>query len=129
MRQRAIKLLRIYLILGGLGFLYAVIVWKSGAGIPCIIRTVTGLRCPGCGITHMSMELLQGHLKDAFYSNRAVFLLLPVFLLLWIRYIYRYIRRGTTRLAVMDNVLIGISIVALIAWGIIRNLPSFQYLN
>src|SRR6202011_5872385 len=37
---------------------------------PCLIRLVTGHRCPGCGLTRALTLLWQGRLHDAFALNR-----------------------------------------------------------
>ena len=36
---------------------------------PCILRTLTGFYCPGCGGTRAVRELLQGHFIRSFYYH------------------------------------------------------------
>ena len=36
-------------------------------GFPCVIRSVTGLPCPSCGVTRALLEMVQGHWAEAFY--------------------------------------------------------------
>ena len=38
----------------------------TGIYIPCIIREITGYKCPGCGITHLVFSLLQLDFHKAF---------------------------------------------------------------
>jgi len=51
----------------------------DGAGIPvCFFRAVTGLPCPGCGLTRAFSSLLQGRAEAAFAYHPFVFILLPL---------------------------------------------------
>ncbi len=47
------------------GGLYALFVHATGLMIPCPFRLITGLKCPGCGMTHMCMSLLRLDFKAA----------------------------------------------------------------
>lgn len=46
--------------------------------IPCMFRTLTGFKCPGCGITHMLVAELQLDFAQAYAANPALYLLQPV---------------------------------------------------
>lgn len=46
----------------------------------CPLNQMTGLYCPGCGITRASHQLLRGHLLAALALNPLVFLIVPVLL-------------------------------------------------
>ena len=48
------------------GILYALWVLMTGLYIPCPIRTLTGFLCPGCGISHYFIHLIQFDFKQAF---------------------------------------------------------------
>lgn len=65
-----------------LGLAYFIWLKLTGLNIPCPIRTVTGGRilCPGCGITTMFVNILDGNFKAAFEANPCIFVLLPVWL-------------------------------------------------
>ncbi|MDO5519905.1 MAG: DUF2752 domain-containing protein [bacterium] len=112
-----------------LGILYGVWLIKTDIGIPCPIRTITGLRCPGCGISHMCMALIQGNFTEAYHANRILFCLLPVFIVEGIHLILRYIKQGNKPLSKWDNWLMYCLIVIIVIWGIVRNIPAFSYLN
>lgn len=49
---------------------------------PCILRTLTGLRCPGCGMTHAVFALCRGDLLTALREN-AVIPAAALFAVLW----------------------------------------------
>lgn len=129
MRRRALRLLKQHAVVVVLGLAYAIWLKVTDLGIPCLIRSMTGYRCPGCGISHMCMELLEGHINAAFSCNRGVFVLLPVLLILWSRWVYRYIRWGNVKLKALDHFLLGLCIAVLLLWGIIRNLSVGQCFN
>ena len=46
--------------------------------IPCPIRTVFGIRCPGCGMTHALVALLRGDIRRAVRFNPFVLVLVPL---------------------------------------------------
>ena len=58
----------------GLGYAWAV--RRLGVGLPCPFRRVTGLLCPGCGVSRMCLALLEGDWPGAWAANPALCLLL-----------------------------------------------------
>ncbi|MFE6645974.1 DUF2752 domain-containing protein [Nocardioides sp. NPDC057772] len=51
---------------------------------PCPIHALTGIDCPGCGMTRGTMLLLSGDVAGAIGHNALMFLLgLPLLALLW----------------------------------------------
>ncbi len=38
-------------------------------GIPCLFLTLFKISCPGCGMTHAWLSLLQGEVLNAFYYH------------------------------------------------------------
>lgn len=46
--------------------------------VPCMFRTLTEFKCPGCGITHMLVAELQLDFAQAYAANPALYLLQPV---------------------------------------------------
>ena len=101
------------------------LVSRIGFGIPCLFRLVTGLRCPGCGVTHMALCLLRGDLSGAFYENPMVLMLLPIGLILAIRLTYRDLKTGSRRLTKWENRAVIGMIVLLIGFGVARNLKIY----
>lgn len=49
----------------------------------CPIYWITGVPCPGCGMTRALVSLLRGDIQGAFFMHPLIFVM-PVFLLLFI---------------------------------------------
>lgn len=94
----------------------------TGIGIPCIFRTVTGLKCPGCGVTHMFRALFEFDPETACEANPVIFLQLPLFAVLLVKNTVQYIQCGRYRLGKIEHVLLFCSIAALLVFGVVRNL-------
>lgn len=58
------------------GLPYVLWLRLTGLGIPCLIQSVTGMLCPGCGSTRMFLALLRLDISSAFRHNAAVLCLL-----------------------------------------------------
>lgn len=121
MIRRRNKAIRIALILFGIGALYALFTYFTGIGIPCIFHLITGLQCPGCGISRMFLSLFRLDFAAAFYYNGAVMCLLPLAAIVCVRKVYIYIRYDKTKDTPSD-VCIWIMIFVLLLFGILRNL-------
>lgn len=94
MKERLHKFIFILIGILSAGGLYALIVQRTGFGIPCLFRVITGWKCPGCGITTMCIALLKLELQTAYESNQALFLLSPIFLVWGIWKSVLYIKTG-----------------------------------
>ncbi|WP_251666842.1 DUF2752 domain-containing protein [Paenibacillus camelliae] len=92
----------------------------TGLSIPCPIHAVTGLYCPGCGMTRSLTALLKLDLEAAFRYNSLVYALVPLYLCYWLLQ-----RKKLHRTS--NAVLIAMVILAL-GYGIARNLPLFDRL-
>lgn len=107
--------------------LLILLLYAAGLRIPCFFYTMTGIKCPGCGITRMSIAFLHGDYKKAFYYNQVLPFLLPVIGILFCLPVYRFIRYGEYRYTKIETG-IGIGlIVLLLLYAIIRNLPFYPY--
>ena len=116
-----------HILTAGLFFAAAValqlILMKLGHGIQCPFRAVTGLRCPGCGVSHMAMHLVTGYPVRAFFDNPVVFCEMPVIAAVIARKEYRYYKTGRGVLTKGENVLIILCLAALLVFGVVRNIP------
>lgn len=69
---------------GSLAMLFLIsLLPPDGAGVPvCLFRALSGLPCPGCGLTRALSSLIQGHPAAAFSYHPFAFIVLPLFLML-----------------------------------------------
>ena len=84
-RMRAEAVLKRYAALLALGVAYLVFCRTTGLSLPCPFHAVTGLDCPGCGITRLMLSLSEGDLAAAFHANEAIFILGPLLCIFLLR--------------------------------------------
>ncbi len=118
------RLGKLLVLLGGLltlGLTYAWAMGRLGRGLPCLFYRLTGLLCPGCGVSRMCMALLRGDWAGAWAANPAICLLaLPIAALLVCRAV-RYVA-GTPSRRWEGRAWLVIAGL-LLAFGVMRNLP------
>ena len=124
MKQRLLKVIKTGAVIVIIGCAYALFYVKTGFGIPCVFHLVTGLQCPGCGITRMAVNLLKLDFAAAFSCNRAVFVMLPALAYLLCAKLYRYIRYGKTAEPKHETMMEIMMIAVLVVFGILRNIIS-----
>lgn len=122
MKARLSALLLRAAALAALGGAYALWIAVTGRGLFCPFWRITGLLCPGCGVTRMCLALLRLDLAGAWRANAALLLALPVLAALAIRLAVDYVRTGR-RLPTRgeERILWGL-LVYFLAWGVLRNL-------
>jgi len=93
--------------------------WMPG----CFFRKLTGLECPGCGMTRATYAVLHGHFMEAFRLNPVGFILFPLAMiglsfevLGWVRGKDDFFRLSVGK---WGSIIIA---AILIIWGIVRNL-------
>lgn len=118
-RGRNVLLLSAGIILAGL--LYGIAA-MHGFGIPCLLRTFTGLLCPGCGNSRAALALMRLDFAAAFSYN----LLFPLefFYLIWV-YVHcckAYLKGKRFSYKPPYPIMDILILAAIVIWGIVRNL-------
>ncbi len=123
MKKRINNVLKANLILLLILFGYYFINKYTGFYIPCLFHEITGLKCPGCGITHLVFDLLNFRIIEAFYDNPLVFIYLPFIIMYYFYMIYLYIYDKKDKIiSKIPNYVWGLLITITILFGILRNL-------
>ena len=126
---QAWKLLLVLVLVGGLALLR----WfdpAQHAFFPrCTFHMLTGLECPGCGGQRAVHQLLHGELSAALHANALLVGLLPVGAWLLLRFILARCTRHNLPAMFLNRTALGLFVVALVAFGIARNLPGFEWLR
>src|SRR5690554_3644064 len=94
----------------GIGGLLYLKVWVplTGIGVPCIFHELTGLYCPGCGITRTVLSLLSLDFHQAFRFNPLLVFLLPLYI--------AYSITNRKRMNISSNVIITIMLTMTISF-------------
>ena len=96
-------------------------VFEPEALWPCAFHVITGLHCPGCGLTRLLHALAHGDLARAWSMNPLAMIALPllaVMLMQW--WLARPLLPSWLDRRAHDG---RVWIAALIAFGVLRNLP------
>lgn len=122
MQRRLFRLLAGCGIALGVGLLYALFVRVTGFGIPCLFHVVTGFDCPSCGVTRMCMALLRLDFAAAYRYNAAILVLSPLGIAVAARQAWLYVKTGHPKLSKVEMGIISFLIVALLVFGVWRNI-------
>ncbi len=109
------------------GILYLILVLLTPIRIPCMFNLVTGLSCPGCGISRFCVELAHLRIASAVRQNLAVAILLPIWGIVGVIEFWfnpPFLENGSRFI----NVLTWGSLVVLVIFGILRNIPGMEFL-
>lgn len=110
------------------GFAYYLFVLLTGWRIPCIFSLLTGIYCPGCGITRMFMALGQLDFALAFRNNALVMVLAPFALVFALRRWALYIKTGKTDPDRPEQIFLIFAALLTAVFWILRNRPEFFWL-
>ncbi len=97
----------------------------TGGLVACPVRALTGIWCPGCGLTRATHHLLHGDVVQALSFNAMTPFVLAGLLTLW--YVWFRVATGAgvpdriRRIRVMSYVAAGL---ILLAFTVVRNIPG-----
>lgn len=100
---------------------YAGWVHLTHLSVPCLFHMVTGLQCPGCGVSRMCLALMRLDITSAWQANPVLLLLLPLIGGLLAYRAVVYVRRGHVPTQRWETPVWGGLAVVLLIWGIVRN--------
>ena len=117
------KTIKTVLLLLAAGLCYLVWIKLTGLAMPCMFRSLTGFKCPGCGITTMFTALASLDFKTSFNANPFLFVTAP---LLCGEIIYRiYLKCSNMKCNKAREVAVICYGIALCIFGIVRNLAEY----
>lgn len=115
------KFLLVLSIIATLGVVYFVIITFTDWRIPCYFHAITGLKCPGCGVSTMFVNLFHGKFLSAFYANPCLFILLPlwsIYLIVWFIFQPKLLKSGGK----FEKAAVTTSVIVLIVFSVARNI-------
>lgn len=128
MKTRGKKLLTRAGLILGIGLAYALFGSLTGLALPCPFHALTGLWCPGCGVSRMCLALLRQDFAAAWGYNPGLMLLSPPLAGLLLKLGAGYVRTGRTAPTRGESALIWAMAAFLLAFGVLRNLPGLEAL-
>lgn len=90
--------------------------------VGCPINRLTGLKCPGCGVTRMILRILHLDFKTAFFYNPAIFCLVPLWAAAFCIFMLLERRGKTAAAQKVKNIAVFFSIAVLVFFGVVRNI-------
>ena len=109
------------------GLAYLLLVLFTPFRIPCMFHLITGFSCPGCGISRFFVEFAHLRIISVFRQNLAVGILLPVWGIIGVPEFWfnpPQLAPGSK----LINMLTWFSLILVIIFGILRNIPGFEFL-
>lgn len=98
-------------------------------GLMCVFNKITGLYCPGCGMTRAVFSMMDLEFYQAFRYNIFSIMLLPVLIIYFVGEIYGWLFSRKNPIDTKIPKLFWIIIVVLmLMYGILRNISMFYFL-
>ena len=91
----------------------------------CPFHEVTGLHCPGCGVTRMIKAMFNLNFYQAFRFNPLLFIASPFILFLIIEQIYSAFKNKKSLYKKIPNMMWNICLVILLFYWVLRNIIPY----
>lgn len=112
-----------------LGYLAAVDPNEPGHYPLCPTRALFGVDCPGCGLLRGTHDLVTGDIRGALDHNVLIVVLVPLAIVLWVRWFQRAWRGETPAVTFAQfrrrNAILVVSLVAILVFGVVRNFVPY----
>ena len=119
--------MKLILILISFLIIYFILSELLDVGIPCLFYEITGYYCPGCGITRLLFSFLKLDFYQAFRYNPLIFILIIITGIYWL---VKFILKKFMNISIaIPNYVYYILLVIVIIFGILRNIPMFDFLS
>lgn len=128
--KKITKLITFFILLLIIISTYKYINEKYNIGIPCIFHKITGLYCPGCGITRAFFALLELDITKAFHENALFTTCLPlviIYITNWIKIWLNKEKKDASQ--IFPKSIWNLLLILTITFGIIRNINYFSWLQ
>jgi Protein of unknown function (DUF2752) len=102
---------------------------SHGGLLPCPFRTITGLWCPGCGLTRATHQLLHGHVVAALHYNLLVLFVLGLIAASWGAWMGEALGRPWAAWRRVPAWTYGAMITVAVGFAVVRNLPGVHGLR
>lgn len=113
-----------------IGIIYFTWYRLTHLGIPCVFHLLTGLYCPGCGITRMFISLSQLKFWEAIQHNCFVLLFLPYGVFVYVRNCVHLLITGEKyQYKKYQRYIFFVILILACVFGVIRNIPAFYFLR
>jgi len=89
----------------------------------CVMKLTTGLDCPGCGGLRATHQLLHGNVRQAFLLNPLFVIALPIAAAFFLRAPFEKLSGKRLPRLLRPATAVWICAAAVIAFGLLRNLP------
>lgn len=101
---------------------YLLLVVFTDIRIQCPFKSITGLQCPGCGMTRMIIAMLHGNFAAALRANPLAFATLPLLAAYAGINIFSFFKKQRWNAEPWMSVTNRVIAVVLAAYGLLRNL-------
>lgn len=115
--------------IAALGYLAAVDPNQPGHYPLCPTRALFGVDCPGCGLMRGTHDLVTGNVSGALDHNVLLVALVPLAVVLWVRWLQRAWRGRTEAVTHAQfkrrNAALLVGLVLILVFGVVRNFVPY----